>query len=337
LHYDPESAGGIMTTEFVAMLPQLTVGEAIAHIRSVAAEMETIYYVYLVDAVTGILVGVVSLRELLLNPPSRPVREVMFSELKTVRADTDQEEVARTLARYDLLAMPVLNTKNQIVGIVTVDDVLDVLVREQTEDIQKLGGMEAIDAPYFQTSFFDLLKKRGGWLAILLVGEMFTASAMAHYEHELSSALVLSVFLPLIISSGGNSGSQATTLIIRALSVGEMRLIDWWKVVRREFFAGLSLGLLLAVLGFTRVLIWQTTGLQDYGPHYPLIGLTVGFSLIGVVLLGTMAGSMLPFLLKRLRLDPASASAPLVATLVDVSGLVIYFTVAQIVLRGTIL
>jgi magnesium transporter len=337
LRYHPESAGGIMTTEFVSIRDHVTVGDAIESIRAVANQKETIYYTYITESATGILLGIVSLRELLANHPLELVKDIMMTEPKTVYADTDQEEVARLLSRYDLLAIPVINARRQVVGIVTVDDVLDVLIEEQGEDLQKLGGMDAIENSYMQTSFFDLLKKRGGWLAILLFGEMLTATAMSHFEHDLSRAIVLSLFLPLIISSGGNSGSQATTLIIRALSVGEMALSDWWKVVRREFATGLALGLLLAVMGFVRVVLWHLAGFQDYGPFYYLIGATVGLSLIGVVLLGTMAGSMLPFALKRLKLDPASASAPLVATLVDVSGVVIYFMIASVVLRGSLL
>jgi magnesium transporter len=337
LRYHPESAGGIMTTEFVSIRNHATVGEAIECLRAVANQKETIYYTYITEASTGILLGVVSLRELLANPSACLVRDIMMTEPKTTRADTDQEEVARLLSRYDLLAIPVINAKRQLVGIVTVDDVLDVLVEEQGEDLQKIGGMDVMESSYIQTSFIDLFKKRGGWLAILLFGEMLTASAMAHFEHDLSKAIVLSLFLPLIISSGGNSGSQATTLIIQALSLGEMKLTDWWKVVRREFFTGLSLGLLLAALGFFRVIFWHLAGFQNYGPYYYLIGITVAVSLVGVVLLGTMAGSMLPFALKKVGLDPASASAPLVATLVDVSGVVIYFVVASIVLHGSLL
>jgi magnesium transporter len=337
LHYHPESAGGIMTTEFVSIREHITVAEAIDSIRKVANQKETIYYTYVTDAATGVLLGVVSLRELLANEPSCLIRDIMLTEPKTACVETDQEEVARLLSRYDLLAIPVSNAKKQLVGIVTVDDVLDVLVEEQNEDLQKLGGMDAIETSYIQTSVFSLIQKRGVWLAVLLMGEMLTATAMSFFEDELSKAIVLSLFLPLIISSGGNSGSQATTLIIRSLSLGELTPSDWLRVAKREVISGFALGLMLAVLGFTRVTLWHISGIQSFGPYFWLIGLTVGFSLIGVVLLGTIAGSMLPFLLKRLKLDPASASAPLVATLVDVSGVVIYFIVASIVLRGTML
>jgi magnesium transporter len=331
LRYNPESAGGIMTTEFVTLRPSFTVGEAIAYIRTVAEGVETIYYAYLVDASTGVLVGVISLKELLIALPQTPLRDIMFKDPKTVRVDTDQEEVARMLSRYDLLAMPVLNAKGQLLGIVTVDDVLDVLIEEQSEDIQRLGGMEALDTPYLQTPFFDMLKKRAGWLVVLLLGEMLTASAMGHYEGELARAVVLASFIPLIISSGGNSGSQATTLVIRSLAVGEMTLGSWFSVVRREIVSGFSLGLILAVLGFLRVIGWEYF-FHEYGPRHVAIALTVALSLVGVVTLGTLAGSALPFLLRKFNFDPASASAPLVATLVDVSGLVIYFTVASLIL-----
>jgi magnesium transporter len=224
-----------------------------------------------------------------------------------------------------------------VLGIVTVDDIIDALVRETTEDVQKFGGMEALDEPYMQISFLAMVKKRAGWLCALFLGEMLTATAMGHFEHEISRAVVLALFIPLIISSGGNSGSQATSLIIRAMALREVALRDWWRVAIRELPAGLTLGGILGLIGVGRILLWQHFGWYDYGEHFVLVALTVGMALVGVVLFGSLCGSMLPFLLRRIGFDPASASAPFVATLVDVTGLVIYFTVALVMLRGTLL
>jgi len=254
----------------------------------------------------------------------------------TAREDMDQEELSRLFAQHNFLAIPVVDAEGRVKGIVTVDDIVDVVQEEATEDIQKLGGMQALEAPYLEASFWHVVRKRGGWLSMLLVGEMLTASAMAFFEDEIARAVVLALFVPLIISSGGNSGSQASTLVIRAMALGEVRMRDIWRIVRRELAAGASLGAILAVIGLVRILAWQ--GLFGmYGEHYFLIAITVSISLVGCVTFGTMAGSMLPLLFHRLGFDPASASAPFVATLVDVSGIVIYFTVASLILRGTLL
>jgi magnesium transporter len=250
--------------------------------------------------------------------------------------DMDQEAVARLVATHHLLAVPVVDHEGRMHGIVTVDDVVDVVEQEAGEDIQKFGGVEALDAPYLEIGFWRMVRKRAGWLAVLFVGEMLTATAMGHFEHEIAQAVVLALFVPLIISSGGNSGSQATTLVIRAMAVGEVKLRDWWRIVRREFSTGLVLGSVLAAIGASRILTWQAIW-KPYGPHYAIVAATVATSLVGVVLFGTLAGSMLPFVLRGLGLDPASASAPFVATLVDVTGLVIYFTVASVIMRGTLL
>jgi magnesium transporter len=255
----------------------------------------------------------------------------------SVKPLADREDVARLISKYNLLAVPVVDEGNHVLGIVTVDDVIDAIVREQTEDVQKFGGMEALDEPYTEIGFFRMIKKRGGWLCALFLGEMLTATAMGHFEGEIARAVVLSLFIPLIISSGGNSGSQATSLIIRALALREITLGDWWRVAIRELPAGLALGLILGVIGVIRIVVWQQIGWYNYGPHWMLVAFTVGAALIGVVTFGSLAGSMLPFLLKRLGFDPASASAPFVATLVDVTGLVIYFSVAVLILRGTLL
>jgi magnesium transporter len=253
-----------------------------------------------------------------------------------VQDQMDQEEVARVFADYDVVALPVVNESNMMVGIVTVDDIVDVVEEETTEDVQKYGGMEALEEPYMRTSFIDLMRKRVGWLALLFVGEMLTVSALGAFEDQLQTAVVLSFFLPLIISSGGNSGSQASTLVIRAMTVGEVRLRDWWRVARREILSGLSLGMVLGLMGFLRIVLGDALGF-DQQEHAVLLGLTIGLSLIGVVVLGTMAGSMLPFLLRRMGFDPASASAPLVATVVDLTGLFIYLAIASLLLSGYLL
>ena len=260
----------------------------------------------------------------------------MRSDYAFVYEDADKEEVAQLVARLRLLAVPVLDREGHMLGIVGSADVAGVMQQEAGEDIQKIGGMEALDGPYLQVTFVQMVRKRAGWLAILFLGEMLTATAMGYFSDEIAQAVVLALFLPLIISSGGNSGSQATTLVIRAMALGELRLRDWWRVVSREMAAGVALGLILGTIGVSRILLWHRVS-GAYGPHYVVVALTIGCSLIGVVTFGTIAGSMLPFLLRRCGLDPASASAPFVATLVDVTGLVIYFTVASFILRGTLL
>jgi magnesium transporter len=258
-------------------------------------------------------------------------------EAERVTVSAESETAVAAFKKYDVTILPVVDSRDELVGVVTVDDVLDVAEKEATEDIQKLGGMEALDAPYLKIGLFDMIKKRSGWLALLFMGEMLTATAMNHFEDELAKAIVLGSFLPLIISSGGNSGSQATSLIIRSLAVGDVLLADWWRVLRRELAAGFALGGVLAALGFARILAWQHFGFKNYGEHYVLISFTIAASLVGVVLFGSLTGAMLPFLLRALRFDPAVASAPLVATLVDVTGLVIYFTIAYQILHGTLL
>ncbi|HEX6558001.1 MAG TPA: magnesium transporter, partial [Longimicrobiales bacterium] len=319
--------------------PDMTVDEAISYLRRQALgqiDVETFYYIYVLDHAQR-LQGVLSLRELFSARGERPVRDVMNTDFVTVPEALDQEEVARLFADYDVVALPVVDDTGRMVGIVTVDDIVDVVQEEATEDVQKYGGMEALEEPYMRTSFFDLMKKRAGWLSLLAVGEMLTATAMGFFEAEIHKAAVLAVFVPLIISSGGNSGSQASSLVIRAMAIGELRLRDWWRVARREVMAGLVLGVVLGLLGFTRIVTWELFGLGKHHEHFLLLAIAVFISLIGVVLFGTVVGSMLPFALRALKFDPASASAPLVATLVDVTGLVIYFVVASIVLSGVLL
>lgn len=333
--YAEDDAGGLMNPRFARLRPDMTVDEAISYLRLQARQMETVYYAYVVDNQQK-LAGVISLRKLFASDGRARVSDVMRNEVVSVTEETDQEEVARLFALHDIAAIPVVDDEGRMKGVVTVDDIVHVVQEEATEDIQKIGGMEALHGPYLETRFFEMVKKRAGWLAALFLGEMLTATAMAHYEEEIAQAVVLAVFIPLIISSGGNSGSQASTLVVRAMALGELRLRDWWIVAWRELRSGLALGAVLASIGFTRIMVWQAVG-GVYGEHYLLVGLTIALSLVGVVLFGTIAGSMLPFILRRLGVDPATASAPFVATLVDVTGLVIYFTIAAIVLRGTLL
>jgi len=335
LAFKEDAAGGLMSPRFARVRPEMTVDEAISYLRRQAAHVETIYYAYALDDSQRLL-GVVSFRKLFSADSTRTVRDVMQTDIVTATADMDQEAVAKLVAQRHLLAIPVLDAEGRMQGIVTVDDIVDVVEEEASEDIQKVGGMEALDEPYLEIGFWKMVKKRAGWLAILFVGEMLTATAMGYFEKEIARAVVLALFVPLIISSGGNSGSQATTLVIRAMAVGEVRLRDWWRIIHREFSTGFVLGSFLALIGLARILLWQGIW-HTYGEHYFLVAFTVAGSLVGVVLFGTIAGSMLPFILRRFGLDPASASAPFVATLVDVTGLVIYFTVASIIMRGTLL
>ena len=338
LRYPPRTAGAIMTTEFVRLDPAMKVGEALRHIRSVAREKESIYACYVMEPASGRLLGSVSLRNLVMAELDQPITEVMKRRPVTAAALDNQEVVAARIAKYNLLAIPVLESDGQVVGFVTVDDVIDVMIQEGTEDALRMGAVEpgALDEPYVATPFWSLIRKRAGWLIILFLSEMLTATAMGRFEEEISRAVVLALFVPLIISSGGNSGSQAASLIIRALAVGELRLKDWWRVMRRELLAGLVLGSVLGFVGFLRITLWSLVS-PIYGPHWPLVAITIFLSLIGVVLWGTLSGSLLPMLLKRAGLDPAVSSAPFVATLVDVTGIVIYFSVAAIVMRGTLL
>lgn len=336
LAYAEDDAGGLMSTRFARLRPDLRVDEALLYVRRQARlNLETIYYAYVMDQEQHLL-GVVSLRQLFQAPADVTVRDMMQDAVVAVREDMDQEAIARLFRHYSFLAVPVVDAENRIKGIVTLDDIVDVVDEEATEDAQKFGGMEALDTPYLDASFFEMFKKRAGWLSVLFIGEMLTASAMAHFEDQIAKAVVLALFVPLIISSGGNSGSQASTLVIRAMALGELRLRDALRVARRELAAGLALGIVLAILGILRVVLVNSL-FGSYGDHAMLIALTVGISLVGVVIFGTLAGSMLPLLLRKVGFDPASASAPFVATLVDVSGLVIYFSVATLLLGGTLL
>jgi len=338
LGYPENTAGALMTTEYVSAQPTWTVAQTIDHIRKVERTRETIYSIYVVDPRTQKLMRAVSLRRLISSPPDAPVLSVAAKTRPiSVSAQTDREEVARLISKYDLLAVPVLDRSGHMLGIVTVDDIVDAIVAEGTEDVQKFGGTEALDEPYMQISFGGMLKKRAGWLCVLFVSEMLTTTAMQHFGDELQKAIVLALFVPLIMSSGGNSGSQATSLVIRALALQEVRLGEWWRVILRELPMGLTLGAILGVIALVRVAVWQEAGLYDYGHSWELIALTVAASLVGIVTFGSVVGSMLPFLLKKVGFDPASASAPFIATLVDVTGLVIYFSVAELILGGRLL
>jgi len=331
LAYAEDDAGGLMNPRYARLRPEMRVDEAISYIRRQTREQaETVYYLYVLDAQQRLL-GVVSFRDLLMAPPDRTVRDVMHTDVVTVHEQMDQEAVSALFAEQNFLAVPVVDDDGRMKGIVTVDDIVDVVREEATEDLQKFGGMTALETPYLETPVRAMLRKRGGWLAMLFIGEMFTATAMAYFEHEIARAVVLALFIPLIISSGGNSGSQASTLVVRALSLGELGLRDWWRVVGREVVSGLALGAILGLIGFVRISLWQAA-FHLYGDEWFLLALTVATSLIGVVTWGSLAGSMLPLLLKGVGFDPAVASAPLVATLVDVSGIIIYFAAASVIL-----
>ncbi len=336
LAYAEDNAGGLMSSRFVRLRPDMTVDEAISYLRIQAkTQVETIYYAYVLAA-DQTLLGVVSFRELFSASPGKSVRDIMTSDILKIPVDLDQEQIGRIFSQQDLMALPVIDEAGHMKGIVTFDDVATAIQEEATEDIHKLGGVESLDAPYMKISFREMVQKRATWLAILFVGEMLTATAMAYYQVEIERAVVLSMFIPLIISSGGNSGSQATTLIIRAMALGEIRLRDWWRILLKEIMVGACLGAILGLIGLLRITLWPVAE-QIYGPHYKMIAVTVSASVLGVVLWGTISGSMLPFILKKCRLDPASASAPFVATIVDVTGLIIYFTIASIFLKGIIL
>ncbi len=334
--YAEDKAGGLMSSRYARLRPEMSVDEAVRYLRIQArTEVETIYYAYVLDPEQHLL-GVLSFRELLVAPPQKLIKDIMRTQMITVPEHADQEAVGRLFSNRDLLAMPVVDEQNHMKGIVTFDDIVHVVQEEATEDIQKLGGISALDAPYLRTALIQMIKKRAGWLTILFLGELFTATAMGFFEKEIEKAVVLALFIPLIISSGGNAGSQATTLIIRSMALGEVKLKDWWRVLGRELQCGFMLGAILGSIGIMRILLWSTQT-HIYGPHYWLVAWTVGFSLVGVVLWGAVMGSMLPFILRRLGFDPAASSAPFVATMVDVTGLVIYFSIASLVLSGTLL
>ena len=335
LSHSVGTVGRLMTPEFIEVKEDWTMLQVLAHVRRVGRDSETLNAVYVTDD-KGHLIDDIRMREILLAQPDASVVSLMNREFVALKANDTEATAVDCFRRYDRTVLPVIDARNLLLGVVTVDDVLDVAQETSTREIQRFGGLEALDDPYVKTPVLVMVRKRGVWLIVLFLGEMLTASAMGAYEGEIEKAVVLAMFVPLIISSGGNSGSQAATLIVRALAMGELKLSNWWMVFRREIFSGLLLGVVLGTIGFLRIAVWSSFSTM-YGPHWQLVGLTVAISLVGIVLWGTLCGSMLPFLIKRCGLDPATSSAPFVATLVDVTGLVIYFTVALVVLRGTLL
>jgi magnesium transporter len=335
LGYPEESVGRLMTPHYVSVQEDWTVQQVLDYVRDHGQDSETLNVIYVIDE-QGLLIDDIRIRELLLAPLQKRVSDLMDRRFVALKATDDQHAAVAIFRQYDRSALPVTDTAGMLIGIVTIDDVLDVAEAAATREIQLIGGSEALDEPYMHIAFSTMVRKRAGWLTALFIGEMLTATAMGAFQNEISKAVVLALFVPLIISSGGNSGSQASTLVIRALALGEVGLIDWWRVVRREFAAGLALGAILGSIGFLRISLWSAFS-DIYGPHWLLVAITVSISLIGVVLWGTLSGSVLPFVLRRLGFDPAASSAPFVATLVDVTGLVIYFSVALLVMRGTLL
>jgi len=335
LGYPEGSVGRLMTPHYIAVRPNWTVKEVLDYVRAHGQDSETLNLVYVVDD-RGLLIDDIRIRKFLLANPQQRVTELMDNHFIALKATDDRQTAINVFRQADLAALPVTDSDGVLIGIVTNDDILDVAEKLATEEMQMFGGSEALDEPYMKIAFLAMIKKRAGWLVILFLGEMLTATAMGFFEKEIERAVVLALFVPLIISSGGNSGSQAATLVIRALALGEVKLRDWWRVMRREVFSGLALGAILGTIGFLRIAIWSGFS-TIYGPHWLLVALTVGISLIGIVLWGTLSGSMLPLILRRAGFDPAASSAPFVATLVDVTGLVIYFSVAAVILRGTLL
>ena len=336
LGYPEGSVGRLMTPDFIGVSEEWTVQQVLDYVREHGQDSETLNVIYVLDE-RGKLIDDIRMREFLLKPLAHNVRDLMQKTFVALNVTDSQQDALNVFRKYDRTALPVVDSSGVLVGIVTIDDMLDVAEEEATEDIHKLGGMEALDEPYTTIPLMRMVKKRATWLIILFLGEMLTATAMQGYNGEIEKAAILAMFLPLIISSGGNSGSQATTLVIRAMALGELKLRDWFRVVRKELLSGLSLGLILGTIGVFRISLWQYLHIFDYGKYHWLVALTVGSALVGVVLWGTLSGAMLPFLLRRCGLDPATSSAPFVATLVDVTGLVIYFNVALFILRGTLL
>jgi magnesium transporter len=335
LTYDESTAGALMAKELVQVNIGASMLQCVRELRKHADDIQNVYVIYVVDD-HGRFMGTIPLRSLVTTSLRAPVKDVYDPDAISVRADVDKEEVSRIMAKYDLVVIPVIDDRRRLVGRITIDDVVDVIREEGTEDVQKMAGMEALEYSYSNSSLKEMVKKRAGWLVVLLIGEGFTATAMSFFEDEIAKAVVLALFVPMIISSGGNTGSQASSLICRALAVGDVTVNEWWRIVRRETSVGLTLGIVLGIVGFARVAIYsQFTNL--YGPHWVLIGASVGTSLLGVVLWGNLIGSLFPLILKRAGMDPAVSSAPFVATVVDITGLVIYFSITSLFLAGILL
>ncbi|MFF5380448.1 magnesium transporter [Pedobacter suwonensis] len=336
LGYKEDSIGRLMTPDYIAVKPEWSITRVLAHIRRYGKNSETIDVVYVINK-DGVLLDDIRIREVLLADPEAIIGELTDKRFIALKANDPQEDAINIFRMNNRVALPVVDENNILLGIVTVDDILWIANEEYTEDMHKIGGTEALDEPYLDIPIFKLVKKRAGWLIVLFLGEMLTATAMQHFEIELEKAVVLSLFIPLIMSSGGNSGSQASTLIIQAMALGEVTIAEWWKVMRRELVSGALLGIILGTIGFVRIVTWQELHLYNYGPHWFLIATTIFFTLVGIVLWGSLIGSMMPIILKKLRLDPATSSAPFVATMVDVTGIVIYFSVAVLILKGVLL
>lgn len=336
LGYDADSIARLMTPYYIQIRKEWTVKKCFQQIKKVGKKMETLNHLYVVDE-RNILIDDIAIGSLLLAEEDTLVSEITDNHFVAITTTTSKEDAVQYFEKYDRTALPIVTEAGVLVGIVTIDDILDQIESQNTEDIQKFGGVDALDEPYIQTHWFEMIKKRGFWLIILFLLQLITATVMTYYENEIASAVVLSLFIPLIISSGGNSGSQAATLIIRAMALQEITLKDWWLVMRKELVTGIFLGSLLGIIGFFRIYIWQTMGLYDYGEYWFFIGMSVAISLAMIVLWGTLSGSMVPFILKKFNLDPATSSAPFVATLVDVTGLIFYFTIAGLFLAGKLL
>lgn len=336
LGYDADSIARLMTPYYVQIRKEWTVKRCLQQIKKVGKKVETLNFLYVVDE-KNILIDDITIGSLLLADEDQLISELTDDHFVAIKTTTSKEDAVPYFEKYDRSALPIITEGGVLVGIVTIDDILDQIESQNTEDIQKFGGLDALDMPYTQTSIFEMVKKRGFWLIVLFFSEMLTASAMGYFEDEIQKAVVLALFVPLIISSGGNTGSQAATLIIRAMALQEIGLKDWWYVMKKEIFTGIFLGGILGIIGFMRIAFWQKIGLFDYGEHWAFVGLSIGISLMLIVLWGTISGSMVPFVLKKLKLDPATSSAPFVATLVDVTGLIIYFSVAGLFLTGKLL
>lgn len=334
--YKEDSIARLMTPLYIQTKANRTVKQVLEHIKIYGKKAETLNYIYVVDDHNR-LIDDLKLGELVLADENTLISDLIDTTFVSITSTTKTEDAFDIFEKYDRSALPIITESGVLVGIVTFDDILDAIKDRDTEDIQKFGGMEELDLSYTQTPLFELVRKRAGWLIILFLGEMLTASAMGHFEDEIEKAVVLALFVPLIISSGGNSGSQAASLIIRAMALGELKLNDWWYVMRKELASGVMLGGILGIIGFIRIFIWQESGIYDYGEHWIAVGLSVSVSLLFIVLWGTLSGSLIPFILRKFGMDPATASAPFVATLVDVSGLIIYFSIAALFLTGKIL
>jgi len=336
LGYEPDSIARLMTPYYIQVKKDWTIEHCLRHIKKVGKKVETMNFLYVVDDHNR-LIDDIKIGQLLLANEEQTIEDLCDNHFVAISTTTTKEEAVHYFEKYDRGALPIVTESGVLVGIVTFDDILDQIEAQNTEDIQKFGGVESLELPYTQTSLGEMVKKRATWLIILFISEMFTASAMSFFDQEIEKAVVLALFVPLVISSGGNSGSQAATLIIRAMALQELTLKDWWYVMRKEIISGLLLGSILGIIGFIRIFLWQKTGLYDYGIHWVFVALSVAITLVFIVLWGTLSGSMIPFILKKFKLDPATSSAPFVATLVDVTGLIIYFTIAGFFLAGRLL